>query len=62
MIISIDGWTDRGFDDMQRIVSVNGGRELAFEVDRGGEKLTLKVTPERARAVGPLRRQVPASA
>ena len=34
-----------GFEDVQRIVSVNGDRTLRFGVDRNGEKLVLDVTP-----------------
>ncbi|MCZ7595996.1 MAG: RIP metalloprotease RseP [Hyphomicrobium sp.] len=46
VITSIDGWTIEGFEDIQRVVGVNGGRPLKFGIDRGGEKLTLEVTPE----------------
>ena len=45
VITSIDGWTIEGFEDVQRIVSINGGRTLRFGVDRNGEKLVLEVTP-----------------
>ncbi len=46
VIKSIDGTTIEGFEDVVRIVSVNGGRELSFSVDRGGKALDLKITPE----------------
>jgi len=46
VITSIDGWTIEGFEDIQRIVGINGGRPLRFGIDRGGEKLSLEVTPE----------------
>jgi regulator of sigma E protease len=46
VITGIDGWTIEGFEDIQRIVGVNGGRPLHFTIDRGGEKLTFNVTPE----------------
>jgi regulator of sigma E protease len=46
MITSVDDWTVEGFEDVQRIVSINGGRKLRFGVDRNGEKLTLEVTPQ----------------
>ncbi|KAB2941126.1 MAG: RIP metalloprotease RseP [Hyphomicrobium sp.] len=46
VITSIDGWTIEGFEDIQRVVGVNGGRPLKFGINRGGEKLTLEVTPE----------------
>jgi regulator of sigma E protease len=45
VITSIDGWTIEGFEDVQRIVSINGARTLRFGVDRNGEKLVLEVTP-----------------
>ena len=35
-----------GFEDVQRIVSGNGDRKLSFGIDRGGQKLTLEVTPK----------------
>jgi regulator of sigma E protease len=46
VITGIDGWTIEGFEDIQRIVGMNGGRPLRFNIDRGGEKLQLEVTPE----------------
>lgn len=46
VITSIDGWDIDGFEDVQRIVSVNGGRELTFGIDRDGQPLSLKVIPE----------------
>ncbi len=46
MITSVDGWSVEGFEDVQRIVSVNGDRKLSFGVDRNGEKLTIEVTPQ----------------
>lgn len=45
VIKSIDGWSVEGFEDVQRIVSVNGGRLLVFGIDRGGTELQLSVTP-----------------
>jgi regulator of sigma E protease len=45
LITSVDGWTIDGFEDVQRIVSINGDRPLRFGVDRNGEKLVLQVTP-----------------
>ena len=47
LIVSIDGQPIETFADMQRIVSASADRELSFEVDRGGSKLTLKATPDR---------------
>jgi regulator of sigma E protease len=45
VIVSIDGKPVKSFVDMQKIVSVNAGRELAFEIDRGGTRLGLKAVP-----------------
>jgi regulator of sigma E protease len=45
VIVSIDGTSVKSFLDMQKIVSVSPGRELTFEVDRGGTRVQLKVTP-----------------
>lgn len=44
-IVAIDGAAVGGFDDLQRIVAPNAGRELTFSVERAGEVLALKVTP-----------------
>lgn len=46
VILSIDGGKTESFNDVLRIVSANAGRELAFQIDRRGELLTLNVTPE----------------
>ena len=46
VITSVDGWTVEGFEDVQRIVGINAGRPLRFDIDRGGEKLSIEVTPE----------------
>lgn len=46
VITSVDGWNIEGFEDVQRIVGVNGGRTLHFGIDRNGQKLMLDVTPE----------------
>ena len=46
VIKSIDGWSIEGFEDVQRIVGINGGKPLDISVERGGEKLNLTVTPE----------------
>jgi len=45
LVVAIDGREIDSFNDLQRIVSLNPGRELSVVVDRGGRKLTLKVTP-----------------
>ena len=46
LVIAIDGESIDNFADMQRIVSVNAGETLNIEVDRGGEHVTLKATPQ----------------
>lgn len=45
VIVSIDGDAIAGFEDVQRIIAGNGDRKLSFGIDRGGQKLTLEVTP-----------------
>jgi regulator of sigma E protease len=45
VILSIDGKAVKSFADMQEIVSVNAGRELAFEIDRAGQRIALKGVP-----------------
>ncbi|HEY7670349.1 MAG TPA: RIP metalloprotease RseP [Hyphomicrobium sp.] len=46
VITSVDGWSIEGFEDIQRIVSVNGGRRLVVGIDRDGQKMELAVTPK----------------
>jgi regulator of sigma E protease len=46
LITTIDGWSIEGFEDIQRIVGVNGGRKLVIGVDRDGKKLDIAVTPK----------------
>jgi regulator of sigma E protease len=46
VITSIDGSTIEGFEDVQRIVGVNGDRKLHFGIDRDGQQLVLEVTPK----------------
>jgi regulator of sigma E protease len=45
VIKSIDGWSIESFEDVQRIVSINGDRTLKFSVERAGKPLVLEVTP-----------------
>jgi regulator of sigma E protease len=45
MITAINGDKIERFDDLQRIVGSSAGEELAFTVDRGGQSLVLKATP-----------------
>ncbi len=44
-IVAIDAVPVESFDDLQRIVAPNAGRELTFKVERNGEMLDVKVTP-----------------
>ena len=45
MITAIDGTRIEAFSDLQRIVGLNAGTELAVTVARDGAELTLLVTP-----------------
>ena len=45
VVLAIDGRRIDSFSDMQRIVSANAGRTLAFQIDRGGAPLTVNATP-----------------
>jgi regulator of sigma E protease len=44
-IVAIGNDKIERFDDLQRIVGSNGGQELTFTVERGGQTLALKATP-----------------
>ncbi|MBN8979032.1 MAG: RIP metalloprotease [Xanthobacteraceae bacterium] len=46
LVTAIDGTQIGNFSDMQRIVSTEAGRQLAFTVKRGDASLTLQATPE----------------
>lgn len=46
LVTAIDGAQIGNFSDMQRIVSTEAGRQLAFTVKRGDATLTLQATPE----------------
>ncbi len=45
LIKKVDGKEIESFSDLQRIVSINGGVELNFVVERKGQLLKLKATP-----------------
>jgi regulator of sigma E protease len=45
LVLSINGRAIDSFSDMQQIVSTSNGEPLVFEVERGGERVTLKATP-----------------
>ncbi|WP_249689873.1 RIP metalloprotease RseP [Stappia sp. WLB 29] len=47
LVLAIDGQRIETFSDMQRIVSVSADLPLAMLVDRGGQQLTIEVTPQR---------------
>ncbi|MGN6311642.1 MAG: M50 family metallopeptidase [Xanthobacteraceae bacterium] len=46
LVVAIDGTKIGNFSDMQRIVSTEAGRQLAFTVRRGDASVTLQATPE----------------
>ncbi len=62
VITSIDGDRIEGFEDIQRIVAVNGERKLHFGIDRNGQKRRDGGDPQGAGAERHLRRHVPARA
>ncbi|MEA2928638.1 MAG: regulator of sigma protease [Hyphomicrobiales bacterium] len=45
MIVSVDGKAIEGFSDVARIVALSPNRPLAFEIDRGGERVIVNATP-----------------
>jgi regulator of sigma E protease len=45
IIVRIDSKEVRSFAEMQKIVGASAGKELAFEVERGGTLVTLRATP-----------------
>ena len=45
LVLTINGRPIESFTDMQQIVSTSAGETLAFEVDRGGVRVTLKAVP-----------------
>jgi regulator of sigma E protease len=53
MVLAIDGQRIETFSDMQRIVSVSADLPLAMLVDRGGQQLTIEVTPQRREITDP---------
>jgi regulator of sigma E protease len=54
LILSIDGDKTRSYADMERLITLNAGRDLAFEVDRGGHLLRLNATPVWAETTDPV--------
>jgi regulator of sigma E protease len=53
MVLAIDGQPIQTFSDMQRIVSVSADQPLSMLVDRGGQQLTIEVTPQRREITDP---------
>lgn len=47
LVVAIDGRPIDSLQDMQRIVSTSAEHPLAFEVERGGLRVTLMATPDR---------------
>ena len=47
-IVSVDGFSVRGFEDFQRLVSTAPERMITIVLDRNGETLTLPATPDAA--------------
>jgi regulator of sigma E protease len=45
-VVAIDGRPHTRWEEVLETVSASAGRELAVEVVRGGERLTLRITPE----------------
>jgi regulator of sigma E protease len=46
VIVAIDGSAIQNFQEMQRTVSIEAGRELNFSVKRGSETIQIKATPQ----------------
>jgi len=46
IIISVDGYVVRGFEDFQRLVATSPEREVTVVLDRGGASETLVLLPE----------------
>ena len=51
-ILEVDGKVNPNFEDIRRKEVVGVGRELAFTVDRGGQRLTMDLTPVVSTALG----------
>ena len=46
VIEAVDGFHVRGFEDFQRLIATAPGRQVTVELNRGGQTLTLTLTPE----------------
>jgi regulator of sigma E protease len=49
-IVSVSGTRVDSFDELQRVVMLNAGSELALTVERGGQRLDLVAVPELTQA------------
>lgn len=45
LVVAINGKKIDNFNEMRRIVSTSAGETLSMEIDRGGQRLTLKAVP-----------------
>jgi regulator of sigma E protease len=54
LIVSIDGEGTHSYADMERLITLNAGRDLVFEVDRGGSLVKLSATPVWAETTDPV--------
>ena len=54
LVVSIDGERTRSYADMERLITLNAGRALVFEVDRGGSLVKLNATPVWADTTDPV--------
>ena len=46
LVLAVDGKPVATWDDFTRLVRENGGSALALDIDRGGQRLRISVTPE----------------
>jgi regulator of sigma E protease len=46
IIVSVDGYAVRGFEDFQRLVATSPERQVTIELDRGSESQTIVLVPE----------------
>lgn len=53
VVLRINNTKINDFSDMQRIVSVSAGKQLAFTVDRAGKDVTLEATPRLQQTTDP---------
>ena len=58
LIVSIDGETISGYEEIQQIVSVSAGIRLSIVVKRSGHLLTLYVTPREMEITDPFKNKI----